>query len=253
MSQATSPLPVRRRPRTWRRRVLLTLLFLVLLGAGGILYFVWSSSAALKEIIAEIDRQDPGWRLDEIEANRKMFFDAQNSALHILAIGKLLGGQGVITTDMEKVFENLPPQVQFNEQQTVALDKRFDILREAVVEARKLKDMPDGRYPVQYSADGISTVVNCQEAREVAALLEWDAARRVHASDANGALESCLALQHAARSVGDEFFSHVSVGSLCLRCGRPGCHGANSRPGPFHRGFGAGIEAHASRPGQGVA
>jgi hypothetical protein len=218
MSQTVTRIPVRK-ARTWRRRFLLTLMFLVVLGVGGILGFLWFSSYDLNALMAEMDVQDPGWRLHDIEASRKAVPDAGNSALHIVAVGKLRAGQTVITPPMEKVFENLPPEVQLSEQQRDHLEKRFAILLAAVVEARKLKDMPLGRHPIKYSDDGLSTLVpHLTDAWEVCALLQWDAARRAHATDNEGALESCLALQNAARSMGDEpFFISLMV--------RVGCNG----------------------------
>ncbi|HWY88075.1 MAG TPA: hypothetical protein VNX28_15190, partial [Gemmataceae bacterium] len=203
MSQSVTRIPVRKE-RTWRG-LLVTLLFLVLLGVVGFLWFLWFSSYDLNALMAEMDVQDPGWRLHDIEANRKAVPYAGNSALHILAIGKLLAGQPIITPALEKIVENLPPEVQLNEQQSAYLEKRFANLWTAVVEARKLKDMPQGRYPIKYTDDCLSTPMpHLQDAWRACELLQWDAALRAHGGDDEGALESCLALQNAARSMGDE-------------------------------------------------
>ena len=112
-----------------------------------------------------------------IEANRKVVPDVQNSALHIVAVGKLCSGQLVISTAMEKMFENLPPQVQLNEQQTALLEKRFAALRKAVTEARKLKDMPQGRHPIKYSDDfmfRLSRPICRTYARIAVSFSRWD-------------------------------------------------------------------------------
>jgi hypothetical protein len=221
MSQTATRIP-HLKPHPWRR-LMLTFLFLAVVGLGGIVYFFWFSSHELAALMAEMDRLDPGWRLLEIEANREVVPDAGNAALHIVAVAKLRAGQQVITPPMEKVFENLPPQVQLSARQVAHLDKRFALLRQAVVEARKLKDMPLGRHPIKHSDDGISTLVpHLQDAREVCELLQWDAARRTHATDDEGALESCLALQNAARSMGDEpfaisLFVRVGCNGMALR------------------------------------
>jgi hypothetical protein len=201
MSQPTPALPSRRQPRPCRSRIVIGLVFLVLAGAGTGLYFFWLWFGDLDDFTAELDRVDPGWRLETIEANRKVLSSAQNSALHILSITNLLGGQSVVTPGTEKMFEGLSSQIRLNEQQTAILEKRFEVLRKAVVEARKLTDMSDGRYPMTYSAN---ITVNYTDASGVSELLLWDAARRVQAFDGEGALESCLALQHVARSFGDE-------------------------------------------------
>jgi hypothetical protein len=227
-------------PRTWRRQILAALLFLVLLGAGGILCFFWFSSHDLKSLMAEMDVQDPGWRQQDIEANRKTVPNDANSALHIVAVRKLMARQPVITPAMEKMFENLPSQVQLSEQQNAHLQKRFAILATAAVKARKLKDMPRGRHPIKYSEDWISTLVpHLQDTREVCELLKWDAALRAHAGDDEGALESCLALQNAARSMGDEPF----IISLLVRVG---CHGI--AVGAIERTLAQGDFTQASEP-----
>jgi hypothetical protein len=215
MTQAVSLIPGSTR-RKWRRRFLLTLLCAVVFWVGGVVCHVWFSSYELNALLAEMDRLDPGWRAHDIEANRRPVPDEGNSALHIVAVGKLRAGQPVITPAMEKMFENLPSQVQLNEQQTAHLEKRFAMLRAAVVEARKLKDMPEGRHPIKYSVDWIGTLVpHLQDVREVCELLKWDAARQAHGTDDAGALESCLALQNTARSMGDEPFAI----SLLVRVG----------------------------------
>jgi hypothetical protein len=204
MNQAV---PVGTRPtRRKGRRVLLVLGSVAALGIAGVVAFVWLTSRELESLTAEMDRLDPGWRLEEIEANRRIVPDAQNSALHILKIKTLHGGQSVSTPVWETLLAGLPPQVQLNDQQVAYLDKSLAQLQKAVVEARKLKDMPYGRYPITYSAGFFTTILSCQEGRVVFDLLQWDAARRGHAGDADGALESCLALQHAACAIGDEPF-----------------------------------------------
>src|SRR5207253_11136196 len=122
---------------------------------------------------------------------RKLVPDSRNSALQIAAVGKLLAGQPVITPPAEAMFELLPAQARLSEEQAAFLAKRLATLRPAVLEARKLMDMPEGRAPIKYSDDFISTLVpHVQTAREVAELLRWDAVWRLHAGDADGAIES---------------------------------------------------------------
>jgi hypothetical protein len=220
MNQTITPIPVWK-PRTWRRRLLHTLLFLVVFAVGGMLWFLWYSFHDLNALMVEMDVQDPGWRLHDIEASRKTVPGAENSALHIVAVAKSKSLPNVITPDMA----NLPPQVELNEKQSLYLELDFGIHRTAVVESRKLKDMPQGRYPIKYSDDSISTPMShLHDALGVCELLKWDAARRVQANDDEGALESCLALQNAARSMGDEpcysslmfrgFCHNIAVGAI---------------------------------------
>jgi hypothetical protein len=64
--------------------------------------------------------------------------------------------------------------------------------------------MPDGRYPFIASVLASPASMSSPRGDDLYELLEWDAAWRVHAFDLDGALESCLALHHAARPFGDE-------------------------------------------------
>src|SRR5436305_5934975 len=106
-----SPISPPKARRTWRRRLALALAFLVMAAAGGLLLFFWSASSELDAMIAELDRVDPGWRLESIAVQHKAVPDADNSALQSLAIS---GGGGWMW-EMDKLFNNLPPQVELNE------------------------------------------------------------------------------------------------------------------------------------------
>jgi len=201
MSQAAIP---SRRPRRGRR-VLIILLGLLFMGAGGFVLFIWLSTSALERLMAEMDRDDPGWRLEEIEAKRRVTPDERNAAIQVLAVRRVQGAQSmVVTAVIQPAFENLAPPVQLNEQQLALLVGRFTAMGQAVTEARKLKDMPTGHFPTKFTADYFSTPLDCQEVRGVAELLSWDAALRAQTLDADGALDSCLALHHTARAMGDE-------------------------------------------------
>src|SRR5262249_59136719 len=80
---------------------------------------------------------------------------------------------------------------------------------EATAEARKLADMPRGRFPIQYTPDWIGTRIKVQDARVVANLLQQDVLLLSQEGDAYGALRSVRALLNNARSVGD-YPLHVS-------------------------------------------
>src|SRR5262249_55476685 len=79
------------RPRAWKRVFFWCgSVLLLLLGGGLLVYFKARQTAdnELEKAIAEVDRQDPGWRLEELEAKRKVIPPNQNGALHVLAAGK---------------------------------------------------------------------------------------------------------------------------------------------------------------------
>jgi hypothetical protein len=85
----THPPPPRRRWK-WTRRVAIAVLLLVVVASGtiGLLFFL--AQREWREAVAEADRLDPGWRLEELEAKRAQIADADNAALCTLAAYKLL-------------------------------------------------------------------------------------------------------------------------------------------------------------------
>jgi hypothetical protein len=75
----------------------------------------------------------------------------------------------------------------------------------ALAEARKLKDLPAGRFPVTPARDWISTdLSHLQRAREVVTLLEHQAQLQSQDGAADTALETSRAILNCARSMGDE-------------------------------------------------
>jgi hypothetical protein len=201
-SAAPSSRPIKRR-RLWRRLALaLVLLFLAM--GGGLVVFLWTATSDLDAVVAELDRLDPGWRMEAIEASRKAVPDEDNSALQIIAVRKLLGGKMVLAA---KLTPKVPPHVQLNDKESAEIEKYLEGEPQAVLEARKLRDMPEGRWPIKYDDDFTAPTprtATVLDALNVARFLAVDAARRAHASDADGAVESCLAIEHAAQSMGNE-------------------------------------------------
>ena len=93
----------------------------------------------------------------------------------------------------------------------------------ALAEARKLTDLPQGRYTITYSEDWVGSLVpHVQDARGIADLLSKDAMLRAQDKDPDRALASCRCTLNAGRSVGDE-------PSLIPQLVRIACHGISVR------------------------
>src|SRR5262245_49879114 len=153
------------RKRRWLRRALVILLVFVGLPAGYYFYASWSLERDLAEAIAETDRLDPHWRLENIQADRKTYADEENAALLVIKLIRLIGRSPATHRDYYRVFKDLPAPVQFNSQQITILREAFDKYPEALVEARKLKDVKGGRFPIRYTSDWIHTAVSVVDAR----------------------------------------------------------------------------------------
>ena len=158
---------------------------------------------ALSEALAETDSLDPGWRVDELEAKRRVVPDEENSALQILK------ATGVIPhnwwkDEHELLFENLPPERQLSAKQIDALRKGLEPVGAALVEARRLADMPHGRFPTPVGDGRYRPYPYRQDAALIGRLLGHDVDVRVQEGDSDGALVSCRALLNTGRAIGDE-------------------------------------------------
>ena len=106
--------------RRWFKRLLwITVTILVcalLIGAARWKHLDSKAQADLNAVIAELDESDPGWRIEDIQKNRKSFPDDENTALVIQQIGAGLRANPPQITHREKTpldrANETPPDVQ---------------------------------------------------------------------------------------------------------------------------------------------
>lgn len=203
--------------RFWRRRArwltagALALVCLALYWYG---FRGASSGDALAEALAEADRLDPGWQLDDLEASRKVIPDEQNGAFQVPAIPdersfarkpRWYPGKQWPRRATEKALEDLAPEVRLTSWQLRLLTQDMEDVEAALVQARRMVDYPDGRNPISYSKDGIGTLLPfTHRPRSIVSLLAHDALLRAEEGDVDGALTSCHAAINAGRILGDE-------------------------------------------------
>ena len=173
---------------------------------GLMLYSHFGSEGAWADAEAEADRDDPRWRLFEIEADRPQMADSDNSALYIMAVLRK-GKISVWSPNRDAIFENLPANAQLNAQQVELIRTSFAKVPGQIEAARKLKGMPAGRCPLKFSDDWISTLIpNQQDTREIADWLKHDAMLLAQEGDCDAAIESCQGIVNVSRSVKDDPF-----------------------------------------------
>lgn len=176
-------------------------------------YSTITTRDAWEEAESEAARDLPRWRLMEMEADRPAIPDEENSALRIIAARRAGGGVSItMAKDYDAIFEKLTPAAQLNHQQAELLRTELAKIAKPVEEARKLKDMRRGRFPVQYADDFIGTLIpEHQNARSVAEWLQHDAWLLAHEGKVDEAVESCQALLNIGRAFdGDPFLiSHL--------------------------------------------
>lgn len=193
-----------RRLRKWFVIVLLGLLVVVVLIGMQVYWQRQLAKAELANALNELDAEKEDWRLEQIEANRRTVPEKENGALIVMAAGRRLPKE-FWRSKLADELRKTPPPAQLPEDLVKKVREELKGLDDALVTARTLIDYPQGRFPITYAPDVLSTLVSEQQrAREVATLLQLDAYDRIHNGKWNAAWQSSKALLNVNRSVGDE-------------------------------------------------
>ena len=205
-----------------RKKILIgTLVALVVAFGLSYVSLALISAQQLLAAVAEADELDPGWSISELEAKRAHVSDDENSGVPLMAAKGLLPRQWPFwwydtapeskAYDREELralqesFNEPDPQCQLDDRQIKVLRAEMNRAAAALSEVRKVADMPKGRYPIQYSRDGISTPLNpTQNARHMVNVLDFDVVQCCQDLDFEGALKSCRAIFNVGHSIGDE-------------------------------------------------
>jgi hypothetical protein len=192
-----SPPTARKRRRNW---LVLGLLLVILLASW---YFLsgYLAQRYLEAALAEVDRLDPGWRLEDLEAARTVVRPEENSAPWVMLARGLMPAKWF----GPKKFTAPDPQILLTEAQHKALQAEIAKVGPALVEARKLKDLPRGRHAVTYTGNVLAPLPPFQmDSLKVARLLDWEVRLLAQENDGDRALDSCRALLNTCRSFGDD-------------------------------------------------
>ena len=140
------------RPR-WRRRLMIaaaTIAIVVAILAGVGWYLDWAEQRDFAEALAETDRLDPGWRLEDIEAARRQIPDEKNGALIVLSARRKMPAKW--TPDLDEIL-SCPPPFRLNEKLAQELRDDLKPVAGVITEARRLVDFPEGRFAITYGPD----------------------------------------------------------------------------------------------------
>ena len=166
------------------------------------------SDPELEKIIAELDQKEPGWRIEELEAKRKILKPEENSALVISESYKLLANQEQKKTLWE--LGKLPdiaaikssPQQLLTPPSINLIKTTLGAFQPSLVEARKVTKLPQGRFKITYSLDFFSTTLNfLSEMDSIEHLLALDVLIQAQDGKSQQAMESTLASFNIARSI----------------------------------------------------
>ena len=190
----------------WAKRILIalvTVLVILSIPVGLELYARSQARADLEKIIAELDRTDPRWRLEDIEVDRQPVPADMNSAKTVVGAHRLLP-----KTWDPKIYaelEDFPPPITLRKDQADKLAAELKPLEAALQTARKLENQPNGRHKLDYDLEWwTSSVADQQNSREVALLLVLDVFQFSHRKKVEESWKSNRALLNSGRSLGDE-------------------------------------------------
>ena len=178
--------------------------------------------AQLAKAIAAADRENANWRINDILAHRARVPDAENGAIVVAKVVKLLPRNWPSAAPSSPDVPNPPVPLSMQAYDglsaaavavrlpdDLAVEVRLTLVEkaDAVKLARSLVNYPRGRHEVTLGPAIFDTLLTqTQDARAVARLLRMDAMLRAYDDDLDGALESCRAILNVGRSIGDEPF-----------------------------------------------
>jgi hypothetical protein len=209
----------------WKRRVrtfALVALIVVGLPAAAHYYLRWSADWELRSALAEADRLDPGWRLEELEGSREAVTDPENAALKVLAIRKAMPAGWPnnprslpVTHRVMRDFDPevgaheariraLSPEIQFSPEMIQLMRDDLRKMAPVLADALALAEFPHGRYPLEFARSIRDTTTLSNEGQIVAKLLWVDGMVAAQDQQIDRALTSAVAILNIGHSIGDE-------------------------------------------------
>jgi ABC-type transport system involved in multi-copper enzyme maturation permease subunit len=208
----------------FRSAVMLLPLVLLL---GWYTHLRFASQQRLAEAIAEADRLDPGWRLEELMQVRHHVAAKRDALPRINKAWRLIPPAWPELETEKLAKEDLLPDSPLDPHQAASLRADLDKASAALDEARLIKDCPDASFEPVWEPSGSRfwfQLRGLANAHSIAELLAYDVLLRVHRGDADGALCSCQALVNVERAM-----NHPAINSWELRTRSIARHLAVSR------------------------
>jgi hypothetical protein len=195
---------------------LMLLLPVVVIG-GYRLFVLLRDYDELRRAVAEIEKTEAGWRMADLEAQRADVPDEENGALCVEAANESLPRPLANSPEWNDV-ENVGLRTRFTAKQLQMLRNEMKRDAAAVTEARKLADLPRGRFHVAWTRTLLDREPpHVALPRDLVWLLHGDVLLRTAEGDYDGALLSCRAAWNAGRSFGDEPYMAAQSSRLSCR------------------------------------
>jgi hypothetical protein len=195
-----------KRPARWRSWLRIIGFSIQLVLAVALVDYGWhfyQISIQFQAALDDMDKNHPGWRLEDIEKARAVVPDDENSALRVTEMVKLLPDHW-LDDKLEGEVQSLSPESQMTPKQLERLQRSLDKVRPALEISRTLADLPKGRFPIVYGADRSDSSKPLMPLRNAILLLCLDVDARLQTGDVGGAVDSCRSAHSIARSIGDD-------------------------------------------------
>ena len=185
-----------------------------------------ASDPELEKIIAELDQKEPGWRIEDLEAKRKVLTPEENSALVISESYKLLGNfeQRKPLWELGKLPDiaaiKSSPQQLLTPPSINLIKTTLGAFQPSLDEAKKVAKLPEGRFEITYAPNIANTILSPLDATgAITDLLTIDAFIQAQDGKSQQAMESTRAIFNIARSVGEIPFpiSYQVRGRICAQ------------------------------------
>jgi hypothetical protein len=176
----------------------------------------------LERELARLDRDDPGWRFDDLQAARAVVPDDRNLALRLLAIRKQMPANWPQWTKTEvpgidnpnyfarlnqshlsKLRLQKRPESRLSHLEIASLDSAVSEAGIQLDAIRQLSRLESGRYPVMRSGFNVM-VEGHDEARSIFDLVECGAMLAAESKDTNRLAADLQSMLAVARSFGDD-------------------------------------------------
>jgi hypothetical protein len=204
----------------WGRRIFLAAVALVVLAVLSMvgLYFYQRhrGERALQAAMAEADRDDPGWRLEDIEAQRSKVPPGDNAAIPLLKAAESIPDAWAI--DVPPAIESLPPTTALDAGETEQLRKILKKYEGVVPITHQALARKQGWIAIQWTPDYISTALPAlQRLGNLGGYLRAHADWCSKEGDFDNAWLSGLAILAIARAVGEQPGAISQIVRLNLR------------------------------------
>ena len=190
----------RRRRRWWRALLILTVLFIASL-VGWYFYNRYHLDVELQEAIAETDRLDPGWRLEDIERRRAALPDDQNAAIPIKAAVQFIKSQWSANSDFDQLAKLYPP-TRIEQGLMQKLRESLRPYQPAAALATQAISLKSGHYVLPTKRLG-PFEPHVTDIQNLGTFLSYFAMIQIEDEDFEGAWQTALAILACDRSLGE--------------------------------------------------